>query len=131
MTIEKLNPAGLSEPVGYSHVVIATGTRRIYVAGQTGVDVTGKVVGDDYASQAAQAFRNVTIALAAAGASWDDVVRMNVLVVNHSPAAVEAIFGAAFEVLGATLPTPSATLYGVQALFEPEHLIEVDVIAEM
>jgi len=131
MTIERIDPPGLTEPQGYSHVVIATGTRRVYVSGQTGVDATGAVVGADYHSQSAQAFRNVTTALAAAGATWDDVVRMNILVVNHSAAATEGIFGGAFEALGEQLPTPTATLYGVQALFEPDHLIEIDVIAEL
>jgi enamine deaminase RidA (YjgF/YER057c/UK114 family) len=130
MTIEKINPPTLLEPVGFSHVVVAAGTRRIYIAGQTGVDITGKVVGIDYASQAAQAYRNLGAALEAAGATWDDVVKMNILVVNHSAAATEAIFGAAFLVFGETLPSPAVTLYGVQALFEPEFLIEIDAIAE-
>lgn len=112
-------------------MVVATGTRCVYITGQPGVDSTGAVVGDDYASQAAQAFRNVTAALEAAGAGWDNVVKMNILAVNHGPAATEGIFGAAFALFGEVLATPTAPLYGVQALFEPDHLVEIDVIAEM
>ncbi len=45
----EINPAGLSEPAGYSLVVVATGTRRVYVAGQTGVGADGAIVGTDLA----------------------------------------------------------------------------------
>ena len=131
MGIEKINPSGLTEPLGYSHVVVATGTTRIYVAGQTGVGTDGVVVGPDIASQAAQAFRNVTTALASAGATWDDVVKTNILIVKFEPSMTEAIFTAAAEALGGALPSTAATLYGVHSLFEPDHLIEIDVTAEL
>ena len=70
MAIEKINPAGLHEPEGYTQVVVATGTKRVYVAGQVGVKAEGGVAGTDLASQTSQAFENVRLALAAAGAGW-------------------------------------------------------------
>ena len=127
----KINPAELSEPAGYSHVVVATGTRRVYVAGQTGVGADGAVVGIDLASQTAQAFRNVAIALAAGGATWDDVVKMNILIVGYEPGMAEGLFAGLGEVFGENMPAPAATLYGVHSLFEADHLVEVDVIAEV
>ena len=75
MTIQRINPPELAPAVGYDHVVMATGTTRVYVAGQTGVGPDGKVVGDDLASQTAQALRNVGTALSAAGAGWEHVQR--------------------------------------------------------
>jgi enamine deaminase RidA (YjgF/YER057c/UK114 family) len=126
-----MNPPGLSEPMGYSHVVVATGTRRVYVAGQTGVGPDGVVVGTDLASQTAQTFRNVGTALEAGGATWEDVVKMNILIVGYTPSMAEAFFTGLGEVFGASMPAPAATLYGVQSLFEADHLIEVDVIAEI
>ena len=132
MSIEKIiRPAGLSEPVGYAHVVIASGTRRVYIAGQTGVGADSVVVGSDLASQTAQALRNVETALAAGGATWDDVVRMNLLIVGWEPAMAEGLFAGVGEVFGEKMPSTSATMYGVQSLFEPDHLIEIDVIAEI
>lgn len=131
MTIEKINPPGLAEPMGYAHITIARGTTRVYVAGQTGVGLDGAVVGHDLPSQAAQAFRNVTTALAAAGATWDDVVQMNILVVKFDPSMTEAIFTAAAEALDGELPVVTATLYGVHSLFDADHLIEVDAVAEL
>lgn len=131
MGIERINPPELCEPTGYAHVVIATGTKRVYVAGQTGVGADGVVVGDDLASQTAQAFRNVAVALGAAGATWDDVVKTNILIVGYESSMIEGLFAGIGEVFGDNMPSNAATLYGVQSLFEPEHLIEIDVIAEV
>jgi enamine deaminase RidA (YjgF/YER057c/UK114 family) len=131
MTIERMNPPGLAEPAGYTHVVIATGTRRVYVAGQTGAGSDGKVVGADHRAQAAQALRNVTTALEAAGAGWDDVVAMNILVVDHGPDALTGLFAAVGDVFGDRgLPVAASTYFGVQALFDPSHLVEINVTAE-
>ncbi|MGA7758813.1 MAG: RidA family protein [Ilumatobacteraceae bacterium] len=131
MSIEKINPPELVEPLGYTHTLIATGTRRVYVAGQTGVDATGAVVGNDLTSQTAQALRNVGIALAAAGASWEHVARMNILVVGYEPSMADALFAGVGEVFGEEMPIAATTLYGVQSLFEAEHLVEIDCIAEV
>ena len=131
MAIEKIDPPELSEPVGYTHTVVATGTRRVYVAGQTGVGPDGAVVGADLASQTAQALRNVGVALAAGGASWEHVARMNVLIVGYEPSMADGLFTGIGEVFGEEMPIAATTLYGVQSLFEPEHLVEIDCIAEV
>ena len=127
--IERRNPEGLPTQVGYSQVVVATGNKTVHIAGQVGVDETGAVVGNDHRTQAERALRNLLVALEAAGATVDDVVKLNFLVVDVGPEAMEAIYTAAFEVFGDQFPNPAATLYGVQALAEPDHLFEVDAIA--
>jgi enamine deaminase RidA (YjgF/YER057c/UK114 family) len=131
MSLEKINPATLTEPVGYSHVVVASGTKRVYIAGQTGVGPDGAVVGGDLASQTAQALRNVGTALEAAGATWDDVAKMTILVVGYEPSMAEALFGGVGEVFGDAMPNAATTLHGVQSLFEPEFLVEIEAIAEL
>jgi enamine deaminase RidA (YjgF/YER057c/UK114 family) len=79
MTVTYLNPEGLAEPQGYQQVAIATGSRMVFLSGQVSDDATGAVVGEgDLAAQAEQALRNVGVALAAAGATWDDVVKTTV-----------------------------------------------------
>ena len=80
---------------------------------------------------AAQALRNVGTALAAGGASWDDVVKLNILIVGYEPAMAEGLFTGIGEVFGENMPAAAATLYGVQSLFEPDHLVEIDAIAEL
>jgi enamine deaminase RidA (YjgF/YER057c/UK114 family) len=131
MSLEKINPSALREPVGYSQVVVASGTKRIYVAGQTGVGPDGVVVGADLASQTAQALRNVGTALEAGGATWDDVAKMTILIVGYEPSMAEALFGGVGEVFGDAMPSAATTLHGVQSLFEPECLVEIEAIAEI
>jgi len=131
MSIDKINPPGLMDPVGYSQVVVATGTKRVYVAGQTGVGPDGTVAGPDLASQTAQALRNVGTALEAGGATWDDVAKMTILIVGYEPSMADALFTGVGEVFGEAMPVPATTLHGVQSLFEPEFLVEIEVIAEL
>ncbi len=129
MTIERINPPGLPATVGYSHVVATSRTRTIYIAGQVGVDEAGVVVGADHRSQAERAMRNLLVALGAVGATIDDVVKLNFLVVGVGPEAMAAVFEAAFAVFGDNLPAPAATLYGVMGLAEPDQLFELDAVA--
>jgi enamine deaminase RidA (YjgF/YER057c/UK114 family) len=75
-----LNPPTLYKPPGYSHVVEVRGPGRIvYIAGQLGLDVQGKLVGapGDFRAQATQAFENLRFALEAVGAGFGDIVKLN------------------------------------------------------
>jgi len=75
-----LNPPTLSKPPGYSHVVEIKGPGRIvYIAGQLGLDTDGNIVGapGDFRAQAIQAFENLKLALAAVGAGFGDLVKIN------------------------------------------------------
>lgn len=118
----------LSTPRGYSHVVEATG-KMVFVAGQIALDKDGKVVGPgDMKAQTRQVLENVTAALAAAGASWKDVVKANTYVVNLNADSIAAIR----EVRGDFFPAenpPASTLIGVTALAMDGLLIEIEVTA--
>lgn len=131
MAVSKINPEGLHEPEGYAHVVVAEGTRRVYLAGQVGAGPDGAVVGPGVTAQTEQAFHNVGVALAAAGAGWEHVVKLTIYIVNLDESKMGefgAGMGSAVE-LGLT-PT-AATLIGVQALFRPEILVEIEATAEV
>ena len=68
MSVEVLNPEGLSKPDMYRQVAVATGSRLVFIAGQVARDADGSPVGaGDLAAQTEQAFRNVAIAVEAAG----------------------------------------------------------------
>ena len=122
-----MNPSQLSAPTGYTHVVEVTDAARIvYVAGQVAFDRDRQVVGPgDMAAQAEQVFRNLEVALAAAGASFKDVVKMTTYVTDMSQAPV--IRSARARYFGDTLP--ASTLVGVTALAHPELMVEIEVIA--
>lgn len=75
-----INPPTLYKPPGYSHVVEVKGPGRIiYIAGQLGLDVQGKLAGalGDFRAQAIQAFENLNLALESVGARFGDIVKLN------------------------------------------------------
>ena len=128
MPFELINPAGLYHPTTYSHVGVVSSGRLVFVAGQVAVDADGELVGPgDLAAQARQAYANVATALAAAGATPGDVVKLSTFVVDHGPGKLRTAMEAARSVLGDHAPT--AVYLGVQALARPDYLIEVEAIA--
>ena len=85
------NPKTLAKPPGYSYVVEATGPNRlIFIAGQLGLDMENKLVGapGDFRAQANQAVENLKLALADAGATIKDVVKINNYLVDMSHIAI-------------------------------------------
>src|SRR6185295_16463427 len=84
MTLECINPPDLPAPDTYTQVVVARGTKLIFVAGQEPEDIHGKLVGrGDFAAQARQVFANLGRALAAAGALPEDVAKITIYVVDY------------------------------------------------
>ena len=126
---ETPHPEGLLHNPGFSQVVIASGRRTIYTAGQVAIDADGALVGgDDLAAQTAQAMRNVGLALAAAGAGYADIVKITTYVVNYKPEHRTIIGGARRPFFAGKTP-PASTLVGVAALALPEWLVEIEAIA--
>jgi enamine deaminase RidA (YjgF/YER057c/UK114 family) len=128
MTLELINPDDLPTPPTYTHVVVATGSRLVFVAGQEPEDEQGKLVGaGDLAVQARQVFGNVGRALAAAGARPDQVTKITIFVVGYRREYLPAIEEGRVALFGDH--KPADTLVGVEALSRPEYLIEVEAIA--
>jgi enamine deaminase RidA (YjgF/YER057c/UK114 family) len=128
MTLRLINPDNLPTPPTYSHVVVASGSNLVFVAGQEPEDEDGNLVGlGDLAVQAHQVFVNLGRALAAAGARPDQVARITIFVVRHRPEYLQVIEEARVALFGDH--KPADTLVGVEALARPEYLIEVDAIA--
>lgn len=124
-----LNPAGLSKPNGYTHVVIVQPDKLIYVSGQVALNAAGEVVGkSDLRAQVSQVMENLKTALAAAGASFPDVVKLNYYVVNLNAEKLAVIREVRNKYISTEHP-PASTLIGVTALAREEFLIEVEVVA--
>jgi enamine deaminase RidA (YjgF/YER057c/UK114 family) len=111
---------------GYSHVVSVPAGTQVLVAGQIGMEADGSVP-DGIDAQTRLAFENVGRALAAAGASWADVFKMNVYVTDI--AFVPAVRAVREEFVKREAP-PISTLVAVTALVQPELLIEIEVSAQ-
>ncbi|MFJ8917091.1 RidA family protein [Amycolatopsis sp. NPDC102389] len=132
MSITLVNPAGLPEIPAYRQVSIATGSKLVFIAGQVSWDADGALVGEgDLAAQVEQCYLNIGTALAESGATFDDVAKLTVYVVDWTPDKLalflEGVDRAAAK-LGVT-PVPPGTLIGVAALDVPEHLVEVEATA--
>jgi enamine deaminase RidA (YjgF/YER057c/UK114 family) len=83
--VKHTNPQTLSKLSGYTHVVEVTGGRTLYVAGQVALNQAGAVVGSgDLKAQTQQVFENLTLALAGAGATLDNVVKITVFMTDAS-----------------------------------------------
>ncbi len=127
--LDRPRAAGLFHNPAFSQVVVATGTRTVYIAGQVSIDERGAVVGaGDLAAQTAQCMRNVGLALAAAGASYADIVKLTTYVVDYKPED-RAVIGAARAPFFADGVRPASTLVGVSALALPEWLVEIEAVA--
>jgi enamine deaminase RidA (YjgF/YER057c/UK114 family) len=125
-TTQRINPATLNKPNGYSQVVIAKGSRMIFIAGQTAGDKNGNVVGKgDFRGQAMQVFENLQSALTAAGASFSDVVKLNAYVIDMGNAAT---FREVRNLYVGNAP-PAATLVQVGKLARDEYMLEVEAVA--
>jgi len=123
------NPPTLNPTNGFSHVVAATGGKTVYVSGQVSVNEKAEVVGKgDFRAQVEHTFENLKAALAAAGATFADVVKVAYFVVGLKPELVPHIREVRRKYLDAANP-PASTLVGVEALVVPDWLIEIEVIA--
>ena len=132
MTIDLFNPDGIPKPDMYRQVSVATGSRLVFLAGQVARTADGVPVGTgDLAAQVEQAYVNVATALAGVGASFADVAKLTVYVVDWQPDKLAALgegVGRAAARLGID-PVKPITLIGVVSLGEPDLLIEVEATA--
>ena len=128
--IRTIHPPELAPPPGYSNVVEVSGSRLVFIAGQTALDRDGNLVGgNDIEAQADQVFRNLGYALAAAGGTARDLVKLNVFV--RDMAGLPHYRKARDRFLGSVKPpaAPAITLVEVSKLFRDDLLIEIEAVA--
>ena len=124
-----LNPSTIHPPVGYSHVVEATGSRLAFIAGQAAIDRDFAVVGlGDLEAQTRQVMTNLRSALDGLHAGWEDVVKATVY--TTLPHEYETIGKAMSEAMGGVEP-PAQVIAGVSGLALPELLIEIELIVSL
>jgi enamine deaminase RidA (YjgF/YER057c/UK114 family) len=122
-----LNPETLPKPFGYSQVVESTGTRIVHVSGQVPLNARNELIGaGDFPTQVRQAFENVRLALEAVGMTFHDVVKMQYYLTDAS--FVPVVREIRDEYVNTDQP-PASTLVQVAALFRPDVMFEMDVVA--
>jgi enamine deaminase RidA (YjgF/YER057c/UK114 family) len=129
--IQHINPTGLHDPshYGYTHVTtVAANTTLVYIAGQLGEDEAGNPVAADFEAQLKQAFANLRTALAAVGATPEEVVKITVLSVDHD-AQKQRLISAARNAMWQGDRKPTSTLIPVPRLAVDGLLFEIDAVA--
>jgi enamine deaminase RidA (YjgF/YER057c/UK114 family) len=126
---EILNPETLVPAVGFTHALVAAPGKTIYLGGQAGIDVEGKVVGPSLTQQFDAAAKNVVIALQAAGAKPEHLVSMQIF----TTAAEE--YRRSLGELGEMYRKhfgkhyPALALFEVTGLFDPDAKVELVCVA--
>ncbi|MFD1306924.1 RidA family protein [Streptomyces kaempferi] len=129
MSTERLNPPELSPPTGFSHAVVATGTRVVFLAGQTALDTDGKVVGETLPEQFERALTNLLTALRAAGGTPSDLARVTVYATDVADYRAHAIeLGRVWRRL-AGRDYPAMAVVGAARLWDERALVELDGFA--
>ena len=116
-------------PGYYTPVISVSGGRTLYISGQVSLDGEGKIVGKgDLLAQTEQVYKNLATALAGAGATFADVVKLTVFVVNYQPEH-RALLQSVREKYVSKANPPASTLVGVQSLAASAFLVEVEAVA--
>ena len=125
--LKAINPASLPPAHGYSHVVVAPPGQFVSISGQVAMDSTGTVVGvGNFEAQCEQVFKNLRRALHSVGLTFKDVVRTDMYVTSLD--YLSELRECRARYLPAEDP-PTATLVKVDALFNPDLMLEIAVEA--
>ncbi|NDL59356.1 RidA family protein [Phytoactinopolyspora mesophila] len=130
MSHEIIQPAELARPSGFSHAVVSTGGRTVWLAGQTALDADGHIVAPgDVVAQFDRALSNLLIALEAAGGRADHLVTMTTYIVDMEDYRAHAReLGAVWRRLIGT-HYPAMAGIGVSRLWDADALVEVSGVA--
>ena len=124
-----INPERLVIPGVYTPAISVQGGTTIYVSGQVSQDAEGHLVGKgDLLAQTGQVYKNLALALTGAGATFADVVKLNVYVVGFQPQQ-RALLQSVREKYVSKENPPASTLVGVQALARADFLVEIEAVA--
>jgi enamine deaminase RidA (YjgF/YER057c/UK114 family) len=129
MAVERINPDELARPSGFSHAVSVTERRMVFLAGQIGMDLDGKVVAGGVVAQFEQALANLLTALAAAGGRPEDLVSVTLYITDlEDYQAHGKEIGAVWRKLAGT-EYPAMAGVGVTRLWIPDALVEIQGVA--
>ena len=124
-----LNPASMPPSVGYTQMVEVTGSKMLYLSVQIAINPAGQVVGvGDLHAQAQQVFENLKAGLAAAGATFEHVIKLQLYLLDITQ--IQIVRDVRDRYVNTQCP-PASTAVEVRRLFRDELLIEIDAIAAL
>ena len=129
MDMERINPAGLARPSGFSHAVSAPAGRLVFLAGQTGMDQGGQIVPGGVVAQFEQALSNLLAALTAAGGRPSDLASVTIYLTDvEGYQAHGKEIGAVWRRLAGS-DYPAMAGVGVTRLWQPDAVVEIQGFA--
>jgi len=129
MTKQFINPKELFVPPGFTQVVTAQGGKMIFISGQVAFNEKMELVGKgDLRQQTTKVFENLQAALAAAGAGFKDLIKLNYYVVGLNTEALVILREIRNTYLSPENP-PASTLIGVAMLVNKDLLLELEAVA--
>jgi enamine deaminase RidA (YjgF/YER057c/UK114 family) len=129
-SITRINPPELGTPPGYSQVVDVRAGRLIFIAGQAALNRDGELIGkDDFAAQAGQVFRNLSVALSAVGCTASNLIKLTVFLRDMDDLPIYREARNRFFATTTPPAAPAVTLVEVSRLYGSDFLIEIEAIA--
>ena len=127
--VQYINPEGLFRNPAFSQIVTTQGNgKTIYIGGQNAVNAQGEIVGKgDISGQTEQVMKNIQTALAACGATFDNLVKLTIHIVQGQDLSLG--FQASQKYLSGMKNPAAVTGFFVSALAHPDFLVELDAIA--
>ena len=128
MALQRVNPPELGRPSGFSHAVVGEG-RTVFLAGQTALDASGRIVGEGVVAQFERALGNLLTALRAAGGEPEHLASLTVYIVDMDDYRARAgDIGQVWKrLVGRDYPAMAGI--GVSRLWDAEALVEVQGFA--
>ena len=125
-----INPPTLAPPIGFSHGVLVTGGRLLFLAGQTGSNDEGQIMASgDLVAQYEQTLRNLQTVVESAGGKMQDITKLNIFIRDRDdylahlkPLGIvhRSFFGTYY---------PAMALFEVSRFFQDETLVEIEGLA--
>jgi enamine deaminase RidA (YjgF/YER057c/UK114 family) len=129
MDMERINPAGLARPSGFSHAVSAPAGRLVFLAGQTGMDQDGQIVSGGVVAQFEQALGNLLAALTAAGGHPSELASVTIYLTDVADYQAHGKeIGAVWRRLAGS-DYPAMAGVGVTRLWQPDAVVEIQGFA--
>jgi enamine deaminase RidA (YjgF/YER057c/UK114 family) len=128
VTLDRINPPELPAPSGFTHAVVGTG-RTVFLAGQTALDASGRIVDGGIVAQFEQALRNLLVALRAAGGEPEHLAQLTIYIVDMDDyrAHAKELGRVWHRLVGGTYPATAGI--GVTRLWDKEALVELQGLA--
>jgi enamine deaminase RidA (YjgF/YER057c/UK114 family) len=121
-----INPPTLAPPVGFSHGVLATGGRLLFLAGQTGSNAEGQIMAPgDLVAQYEQTLRNLQTVIVSAGGKMQDITKLNIFIRDRDD------YLAHLKPLGIVHRSFFGTYYPAMALFEVSRFFQNETLVEI